>query len=174
MLERKGGHEGDEPGHRHDQRTGGQKGDEYPFTAPRALEMIKQQWQHQQFDGRAYGSETRIPRSVGPQGSNERQRKEGDRQGRDRTRQRLQKRANLEREGQRDNPESRNDDNTGRRPGQQEREQDRKQVDVQNPRGWIVPRRQNGRNDGNIRLSSLGFSHPQSLSLRRLKSGTCG
>ena len=63
VLEREAGIEQHQPGHRHQQRAGDQKGDEHPHAARRALEMIEQQRQHQQLCDRARGHRSARPRA---------------------------------------------------------------------------------------------------------------
>ncbi len=118
-FEREIGVESDQPGRHHQQRTGCQESNENPCAAWRALAMIKQQWQHQQFHGRTDRIETFAPRRIRPQGSNQRQSEQCDRQNANRTRQRSQKYPYLDRWNQRDHPEHRDNHDAGRRPGQQ-------------------------------------------------------
>ena len=88
-----------DPRHRHQQDAGHQKGDEHPQAARRALEMIEQHRQHQQFRGRADRIEPRAPWRVRPQRSDGRQRKQRDRHRADRTLQRSAGKPSTSRNG---------------------------------------------------------------------------
>ncbi len=128
-LERKIGIEGDQPRHHRQQRAGHQKGDEHPVPARRALEMIEQDRQHEQLDGRIDRIEARAPGRIRPQRPDQRENDQRDRRRTDRTLQRLQEGAEVEERHHAEQHQRVEDPRKRRRPGQRGRGQDRKQVD---------------------------------------------
>ena len=140
-LERQTWLEKNQPGYRQQQRAGHQKGNEHPRAARRTLEVIKQQWQHQQFHGRAHRMEAYAPCRVRPQCPDQRQRKERDRQGANRVRQRPRECAQIQRRNQCDNPKCGGNRDAGRRPRQHNRDENRQQIDAEAPRRRIAAMR---------------------------------
>ncbi len=119
--------------------TGYQKCRQQPDAARRALEMIEQRRQHQQFRGRADRVKPNSPRRVRPKRSKRREDKEGQRQGADRTPQRLQEGPDVKKRRHRDQQCGREDRDQRRRPWQRNGDQDGENINRGRPGRRIPP-----------------------------------
>ena len=131
-----------DPREHHQQAAGNQERREYPHAARRTLVVIKQQRQRQQFRGRADRVKARAPCRIRPQRSDQRQRKQRDRQDADRALQRDEEGAGIERRQYRDHPDHHEDADQRRRPGQRERDQNRANIRRPRPFRGVAPGRQ--------------------------------